>query len=118
MDNLILHGDPRSGNCYKILLTAALLGLPLVDVNVCDAGPQSSPGVARGWIAVGDDARGVLVAIGGKALGFLAVGGRTHRRADRRGEVRSLVRAHRVQHRMEARLREARRDPRELNRRA
>lgn len=29
MDNLILHEDPRSGNCYKIRLTAALLDLPL-----------------------------------------------------------------------------------------
>jgi glutathione S-transferase len=29
MDHLILHEDPRSGNCYKIALTAALLGLPL-----------------------------------------------------------------------------------------
>ncbi|MBW8785068.1 MAG: glutathione S-transferase family protein [Novosphingobium sp.] len=29
MDRLILHEDPRSGNCYKILLTAALLGIPL-----------------------------------------------------------------------------------------
>ncbi|MFV0644507.1 MAG: glutathione S-transferase family protein [Sphingomonadaceae bacterium] len=28
-DTLILHEDPRSGNCYKIQLTAALLGLPL-----------------------------------------------------------------------------------------
>ena len=28
-DSLILHEDPRSGNCYKIALTAALLGLPL-----------------------------------------------------------------------------------------
>jgi glutathione S-transferase len=26
---LVLHEDPRSGNCYKIKLTAALLGLPL-----------------------------------------------------------------------------------------
>ena len=26
---LILHQDPRSGNCYKIALTAALLGIPL-----------------------------------------------------------------------------------------
>jgi len=30
MDDLILHEDPRSGNCYKIRLTAALLGMPLV----------------------------------------------------------------------------------------
>lgn len=29
-DSLTLHQDPRSGNCYKIALTAALLGLPLV----------------------------------------------------------------------------------------
>ena len=29
MDHLILHEDPRSGNCYKIALTAALLGVPL-----------------------------------------------------------------------------------------
>ena len=28
-ENLTLHEDPRSGNCYKIRLTAALLGLPL-----------------------------------------------------------------------------------------
>ena len=29
MEHLILHEDARSGNCYKIRLTAALLGLPL-----------------------------------------------------------------------------------------
>ena len=29
MTKLTLHEDPRSGNCYKIRLTAALLGLPL-----------------------------------------------------------------------------------------
>ena len=29
MDRLILHEDPLSGNCYKIRLTAALLGLPV-----------------------------------------------------------------------------------------
>jgi len=29
MPELILHQDPRSGNCYKIALTAALLGMPL-----------------------------------------------------------------------------------------
>jgi glutathione S-transferase len=28
-ETLTLHQDPRSGNCYKIALTAALLGLPL-----------------------------------------------------------------------------------------
>ena len=29
MDRFVLHEDPRSGNCYKIRLTAALLGLKL-----------------------------------------------------------------------------------------
>ncbi len=29
METLTLHEDPCSGNCYKIRLTAALLGLPL-----------------------------------------------------------------------------------------
>ena len=29
MPELTLHQDPRSGNCYKIALTAALLGIPL-----------------------------------------------------------------------------------------
>ena len=29
MADLVLHQDPRSGNCYKIVLTAALLGIPL-----------------------------------------------------------------------------------------
>ncbi|MFA9201726.1 MAG: glutathione S-transferase family protein [Cypionkella sp.] len=29
MTELTLHEDPRSGNCYKIKLTAALLGTPL-----------------------------------------------------------------------------------------
>ena len=29
MEKLTLHEDARSGNCYKIRLTAALLGLPL-----------------------------------------------------------------------------------------
>ena len=29
MERLVLHEDARSGNCYKIRLTAALLGLPL-----------------------------------------------------------------------------------------
>ncbi len=29
MADLVLHEDPRSGNCYKIKLTAALLGQPL-----------------------------------------------------------------------------------------
>jgi len=32
-ERLILHEDRRSGNCYKIRLTAALLGIPLARVE-------------------------------------------------------------------------------------
>ena len=28
-ETLILHEDPRSGNCYKVALTAALVGRPI-----------------------------------------------------------------------------------------
>jgi hypothetical protein len=64
---------------------ASLLGFPLIDINVSD--PVSSCGTgradssdkkprsARGWIAVGDEARGILLAIGSRAYGFVAVGG-------------------------------------------
>jgi RNA polymerase sigma factor (sigma-70 family) len=68
---------------------ATLMGFPLIDINVRDpqppggtkpAGPSdpdfdSGRGVARGWIAIGDDARGILLAIGGIARGFIALGG-------------------------------------------
>jgi RNA polymerase sigma factor (sigma-70 family) len=57
---------------------ATFLGLPLVDVNVSDPAPVSSPNprrVARGWIAIGDDAYGVLFAFGGRAFGLIACGG-------------------------------------------
>jgi hypothetical protein len=72
----------RRGRVYRS--RATLLGLPLIDVNVSDPVPPGGPGaggggprVARGWIAVGDDARGVLLAVGNKARGLVAVGGRT-----------------------------------------
>jgi RNA polymerase sigma factor (sigma-70 family) len=56
---------------------ATLLGLPLIDVNVSDPGSQAGGAIARGWVAVGDEARGVLLAVGGVARGFVAVGGRS-----------------------------------------
>jgi zinc protease len=65
---------------------AQFLGLPLIDINVRDPIsftdnrlPESSNGmlgVARGWIAVGDDAYGIVLAVGSKARGIIAVGGR------------------------------------------
>jgi hypothetical protein len=63
-----------------------LLGLPLVDFQVSDPQtPQTLPDAGRdyfprkacGWIAVGDEARGILLAVGSKAYGLIALGGRT-----------------------------------------
>jgi zinc protease len=67
---------------------ATLLGLPLIDINWSAAMPRgarkprdsSAPGggrrVACGWIAIGDDARGIVLAIGSTARGLVAMGGR------------------------------------------
>jgi RNA polymerase sigma factor (sigma-70 family) len=67
---------------------ATLLGLPLIDIEISapklpgkDNGsdwsePNGDRRIARGWIAIGDDARGVLLAIGSTARGFIALGGR------------------------------------------
>jgi RNA polymerase sigma factor (sigma-70 family) len=61
------------------------LGLPVVHFNVSDPGVPTAeqsptiptrPRIARGWIAIGDDARGILLAIGGTARGGVAIGGR------------------------------------------
>ncbi len=60
-----------------------LLGLPLCDIQVRDpmlpgpAGPKGpdEPKTARGWIAIGDRADGILLAIGGRARGLVALGG-------------------------------------------
>ena len=38
--------------------------------------PDGGRRVARGWIAIGDDARGILLAIGSTARGLVALGGR------------------------------------------
>lgn len=50
-----------------------LLGLPLVHVRYDTPTPDAVP--ARGWIAIGDRADGVLFAMGGIARGGIAVGG-------------------------------------------
>ena len=55
------------------------LGLPLVDIQMLVSGingpPAGHPAVARGWIAIGDRAWGILFAAGGIARGGVAVGG-------------------------------------------
>lgn len=59
-----------------------MLGLPLIDIRVSNPGamPPSSGDppsrqTARGWIAIGDRADGILLAIGGVARGRVAMGG-------------------------------------------
>ena len=62
---------------------SSLLGLPLIDINVSDPdfsqnsspAERPAPKQARGWIAIGDKADGILLAIGGIARGGLAIGG-------------------------------------------
>ncbi|MEK9146471.1 MAG: hypothetical protein AAB339_12765 [Elusimicrobiota bacterium] len=67
------------GRVYRS--SATFLGLPLIDIRVSDPGLSASgaatPGVLRacGWIAIGDRADGILLAIGGVARGFIALGG-------------------------------------------
>jgi len=53
-----------------------LLGLPLV--HIAHGPPEGSPGgpgIAKGWIAVGDIAFGIVFALGGLAVGALSMGG-------------------------------------------
>ena len=57
-----------------------LLGLPLIDIQVGSPFPQGDlrtpqSQTARGWIAIGDRARGLLLAVGGYAQGLFAFGG-------------------------------------------
>lgn len=60
--------------------SARFLGLPLVDVQLSAAnyaytGKGTSRKIARGWIAIGDSAHGILLGIGGIARGIVALGG-------------------------------------------
>lgn len=68
------------GRVYRS--SATLLGLPLIDI--CVSTPGSLPSgsgdpppcqKACGWIAIGDRADGILLAIGGVARGLIALGG-------------------------------------------
>ncbi len=68
---------------------ATFLGLPLIDINLSAPRPpgridpkdrtsqEKGRRVARGWMAIGDDARGILLAVGSTARGFIAIGGRS-----------------------------------------
>jgi hypothetical protein len=77
--NLMARWEPRRWRSRW-----SLLGLPLVDVNFGGAERfdiatwtlQGSPRqTARGWIAIGDRAQGILFAFGNTAVGGIAIGG-------------------------------------------
>ncbi len=54
----------------------SLLGLPLAHVAIGPPeGSSGTRGIARGWIAIGDIAFGVVFALGGLAVGGISVGG-------------------------------------------
>jgi hypothetical protein len=53
-----------------------LLGMPLVHVAIGPTeGASGVRGIAKGWIAIGDIAFGVVFALGGLAVGGLSMGG-------------------------------------------
>ena len=66
MTDLILHQDPRSGNCYKIALTAALLGVPVAvrDYDIMAGETRTPEFLAR----VNANGRIPVLQIGGKFL--------------------------------------------------
>jgi hypothetical protein len=47
----------------------------LIDVRIGAQGPGATRGIARGWVAIGDIALGVVFAVGGAAVGGIAFGG-------------------------------------------
>lgn len=69
----------RRGRSYTSDLE--LFGYPLIDIQFSDADFGGAPldkskrKHARGWIAIGDVATGILFACGGIAKGFVAIGG-------------------------------------------
>ena len=70
----MLHFYPSRALAYRSKLTA--FGLPLVDIRFGHSPDEPVlRGTARGWIAIGDIAHGVVFALGGFATGGIALGG-------------------------------------------
>jgi RNA polymerase sigma factor (sigma-70 family) len=65
-----VYGEPRS-IAYRSPLT--LLGWPLVHIQFGEANGPRLP--AKGWIACGNVAYGILFASGGRAIGAVSIGG-------------------------------------------
>ena len=51
-----------------------LLGLPLIDINIGSTA-DGRPAVAKGWIAIGAKAYGLLIAVGAIAIAPVSWGG-------------------------------------------
>lgn len=63
---------------YRYTSERKLLGRPLVDIQQGAAaldGTVAEPLTARGWIAIGDRAHGVVLGVGSRAYGAVAIGG-------------------------------------------
>ena len=79
VNNPLGVGTIRKGRSYTS--SFELFGYPLVDIQFSDADFGGNPidkkqrKHARGWIALGDKATGILFAVGGIAKGFVACGG-------------------------------------------
>jgi hypothetical protein len=58
---------------YKSSVT--LFDVPLVHVVLRSAGDARTPCIAKGWIAIGEVAFGILFAAGGVAVGGVSIGG-------------------------------------------
>ena len=74
----VVGEELRPDRCWTS--AARLFGLPLVDVQMTHPlnfhiDPELKQKTARGWVAIGDRATGILFAGGGFAKGIIAVGG-------------------------------------------
>lgn len=73
-------GGPARWKGRTYTSATTFLSLPLVDIQVSDpfsvsGKPPRERKTARGWIAIGDRAHGILIGIGGQAYGVIAIGG-------------------------------------------
>jgi len=66
----LVRGSRTTGVTVEYQSKTSLLGLPLVHVAVgTTRGGRPARGIARGWIAIGDISFGLLLSVGGLALG-------------------------------------------------
>ncbi len=64
---------PEKGCGFEWESSQRFLGIPWVSIRLNGRGPKGRPAV--GWIAIGDIAVGLLVAVGGMSFGTVSIGG-------------------------------------------